>query len=560
MDPAEQEDRKVSDVGRDASTKELKSDVNARRGMNAFTVLVLFTSTLGGLAVGFDTGTTAITSMNTFRQDAGIPLLVPNVQDSPATVNQVTLFAVLFHVFTLIGAPISGYLTDRWGRRVIILMASTLFLVGALWQAVAGLINPSNTWMSILLGRCLGGIGNGFMLSIVPLYSAELSPPQYRGQVVTIFQLFVTIGIMLMAIANIGLEKVEWGWRLCIALQAVPCAVMILITLLVLPESPQFLVKVDRVDEARKALAKLAKGSGDTERLVELELEDIRNEIEELEGVKQGSILDLFKGRALPATLCGVGLSFCQNVTGVNYLMNYATVVFNSLGFNPFAFDLILKSLNMVATVVAILVIDRLGRKFFTFWGTVLTFTLFFIMSFSILGTGVDINSSNQDNLTRDIQILVAVALFVFQVVFAICWGGVSWVISSESFPVHLRGAGMSLAVVANMATNISLGDYGYAALASVVGLGSTLLVIALLNVLIVFPVVVFFQAETKGVSMQDMRRVFAYQKGGIQGETESNLRHFFRRNFKQSKQVLRFRPVKALPESTNYSTTSCTV
>lgn len=515
------------------------------RGMNLLTWLVLATSTCGGLLFGLDIGTTAITSMNTFRGDMGIPPLVAGQQDSVATANQISMFPVLFHIFTLLGAPFAGFIADRVGRKPVILVASTLFALGALWQAMAGLVSPSFAWSSVLLGRSLGGVGNGFVLTIMPVYSAELAPASLRGKVITVLQLNITLGIFLMALINSALDTQEWGWRVAMAVQIVPCVFVIVSTLLALPESPRYLVNAGRSDEARAALALLARGTPNADEVVAAELGAIEEEVEAEKAVGQGGFAELLKGTALPAFMCGCMIAASQNITGVNWFMNYATSLFSSLGFEPFIFDLILKAINMLATFVAVFVVDRLGRKFLTLWGTIFTVIIFLLMGTVILATGVDIVSATGDSTTKAVQIFVVAMIFCFQVVFAITWGPMGWLVPGEVFPLRLRGVGMSAAVVANMVTNIALGDYGYHAMSvSDIGLGGTVLVLCGLNALIVLGSVVFLQPETKNVTMEEMRYVFAYEKGGSEEHGHGNMHAFYMRNAKQAGPILRLRTV----------------
>lgn len=247
----------------------------------------------------------------------GIAPLVPGVPDSTATTDQVTQFAFLFHLSSLIGAPFGGFISDRVGRKPVMVAAAFLFCCGAIWQSVAGLVAPHFAWQSVILGRVLGGIGNGFILTLSPVYASELAPPQTRGKVVTCFQLSITLGILLMAIFNKGIEDVSWGWRLGIALQAIPCVAVIILCMTVLPESPRFLLKKHRDDEAEVALLRLAKGTPHADKAVANELAEIRAEVANEEAAGSANVKDLFRRDGLPAFLCAFFVAFSQNITGV---------------------------------------------------------------------------------------------------------------------------------------------------------------------------------------------------------------------------------------------------
>lgn len=524
----------------------------AERGLNLFTIMALFCAVLGGLTFGLDIGTTAATSMDSFREAVGLPLLPTgnNTSESvdPAA-DEVTLFAVLFHVSTLVGAPIAGAVADRYGRKKVIIASSVVFLGGCVWQVCSKY--TSFAWTSILLGRVLGGLGNGFMLTVMPLYASELAPKSYRGQALTMFQLFITIGIFIMAVVNNFVEDKSWGWQLAIGLQAIPCLLILLLAGTVLPESPQYLLKTHRTEAAENALYKLCKGSPSPENLVSQDLREMQEEILMIEQATQekASFLDLVRGDLLPCFLCGFFIAFSQNVTGVNWFMNYATVLFNALQFNMFAMDLVLKGVNMLATVVSLFVIERLGRKFLTFWGTMLVIFTFLFIYILIVASGIDPYDSDPDTKTKTVQTVIMVMIFFFQAIFAITWGPLGWLVPSEVFPLRVRGKGNGMCVVANMATNLALGDYGYQAIFTNTSLQTTILVLVILNSVIVLPTVMFLQPETKGVSMQEMHEaVFAYQPGG--GDRRGTMKAFYKRNFGQTKQLLKCQAIPA-PQAT---------
>mmetsp|Transcript_23515 Transcript_23515/g.37455 ORF Transcript_23515/g.37455 Transcript_23515/m.37455 type:complete len:251 (-) Transcript_23515:98-850(-) len=232
-------------------------------------------------------------------------------------------------------------------------------------------------------------------------------------------------------------------------------------------------------------------------------------------------------------------VAFSQNVTGVNWFMNYATQLFSSLGYEPFKWDLILKLFNMFATLVALFFVDRFGRKFLTVTGSLFVITVFSAIGFVILGTGVDITITEADSKQEVVQEFCLVMIFAFQVVFAITWGPLGWLVPSEVFSIRIRGKGMSCAVVANMLTNILCGDYGYNLLNSATSTQATMLILVGLNVAIVLTTVVFLQPETKGISLEDMRNLFAYEIGGNMEKNNGTMREFFKRNAQQTVDIL---------------------
>mmetsp|Transcript_31694 Transcript_31694/g.50623 ORF Transcript_31694/g.50623 Transcript_31694/m.50623 type:complete len:545 (-) Transcript_31694:135-1769(-) len=525
-----------------------------QRGLNIFTVFVLFVAVLGGMLFGLDISTAAITSMNTFRSDMGIPLLVPTVKDSTETTNQITLFTVLFHVSTMIGAPISGYISDRVGRKRVINIGCTIFMSGAIWQACAGLLSVSFAWTSILLGRMLGGIGLGFILTVVPVYAAELSPSRYRGKVITLYQFNIVLGIFLGSLINQFVKDISWGWRLGFAVQSIPSAIIILLALFVLPESPRSLIKRGYEADARLALRRLTCSQWtnrtsvhncnkqDIDPMIDYEVENILLELAALKKAESSSFFDLFRGTALPSFLCGFFIALGQNITGITWFLNYATQLFNNLGFDAFVMDLSIKCTLLGVTIIALFFIDSFGRKFLMVWGTIGIILIFLINALVVVAD----TTSKDDSGTQSVQMFTLVMIFLFVAVYASGWGYLGWLIPAEVFPIHIRAKGMSTAVFANMLTNIVLGDYGYVSLYAATSVSTAMFVLVALNVLFVLPAVVFLLPETKRVALENMNHIFAYVLGGNPNLGHGTMTDFFKANAYETKCILLCRGVIA--------------
>jgi len=166
------------------------------------------------------------------------------------------------------------------------------------------------------------------------------------------------------------------------------------------------------------------------------------------------------------------------------------------------------------------------------------------VLGLVIVGTGANVVTDTPSATYKSVQVFTLCMIFAFQVVFAITWGPLAWIVPSEVFSIRLRGKGMSCAVIANMLTNIVLGDYGYNSLYSATSLQATTLILVVLNVTIVLGTVIFLQPETKGVSLEEMRMVFGYERHGDAAKHHGTMGEFFRRNFKQSLDILRCRSV----------------
>ena len=190
----------------------------------------------------------------------------------------------------------------------------------------------------MLLGRAIGGIGNGFILSTVPIYVSELAPAHFRGATVTLFQLFITIGIFFSSCLNIWASTVDNGWRISLGIQAIPCIIMAFGVVLLLPASPRFLANRGREDDALEVLVRLNKSKqlsqGEQRNIATVELAEIQEELREIRSTGSLSWSQVFKGAALTSVLCGAGIAMTQNITAVNYFMNYAPSIINQVSYS----------------------------------------------------------------------------------------------------------------------------------------------------------------------------------------------------------------------------------
>eukprot|EP00512_Aurantiochytrium_limacinum_P002205 CAMPEP_0171497026 /NCGR_PEP_ID=MMETSP0958-20121227/7036_1 /TAXON_ID=87120 /ORGANISM="Aurantiochytrium limacinum, Strain ATCCMYA-1381" /LENGTH=577 /DNA_ID=CAMNT_0012031209 /DNA_START=710 /DNA_END=2443 /DNA_ORIENTATION=+ len=536
VDPASEENGSGTDNG------DVVEELNRpQRNLNVYTILILLVGVFGGLLFGLDIGTAASTSLSSFRETMGIPVLQSGQKDAASTTAQINEFTYVFHATCLVGAPFGGFIADRFGRKPVILIAATIFLVGAVWQSLAGLISTDFAWKSIILGRAIGGVGLGFTLTIAPVYTAELTPARWRGMGITIFQLAIVSGIFIMAIYNNFMSE-YWGWRLGIALQAIPSFLLILLTVFFFPESPRYLIKVKRYDEAEAALRRLAQGTPDAEKVVSFEMQQIKDEQAEEDAAGEGGFFELFRGENLVSVLCAGTVAFSQNVTGITWFLNYATTLFNSLGFDAFTFDLILKAISVAFTLVVIPLIDNVGRKPLLIWGTTFTMVAFFLIAVVISASGVNVNTDDADSKTYAVQIFSVIMIYLFQTSYSLTWGAIGWIVPAESFSLRVRGVGMAFCVSMNFFTNILLGDVGYDRIYSATNLQITCFILVVTNFFIAFPAVTLFQPETKDLGLEDLRKVFAYSKGGNEERGFGTIRQFIKRNLTQTAQIYCFK------------------
>lgn len=339
----------------------------------------------------------------------------------------------------LVGAVVSGALTDRFGRRRMLIASGLLFTLSAIGTAAAWDFASFNVF------RWLGGVGIGLASNLSPMYIAEVSPAKMRGRLVSINQLTIVIGILMAQLVNWRIAEpvpadasLAWirdswngqiGWRWMFGAETAPAAMFFLLMFFV-PESPRWLVKFGRNEEARRILARVG---GDE--YAAAEVADIRDTLAK-EEIAQVRFRDLLEPGLLRILSLGVILAVFQQWCGINVIFNYAQEVFQAAGYGVSDIMLgivITGVVNLVFTFVAIATVDRFGRRRLMMFGAA-----GLALIYAILGTGYYLKSSGPLMLA-----LVVAAIACYSMSLA----PVTWVVISEIFPNRIRGAAMSVAV-----------------------------------------------------------------------------------------------------------------
>jgi sugar porter (SP) family MFS transporter len=333
----------------------------------------------------------------------------------------------------LAGAAVGGWLAAPWGRRSLLMGAAVLFVGGALVCALA----PSILVLS--LGRLLLGFAIGVAALIAPLYISEMAPAAIRGMLVSIYQLAITLGIFGAYLIGFAVHE---SWRIMFATAMVPGA-MLLIGVWRLSDTPRWLVLHGRRQEAGEVIAHV-QGGAPGDRNVTNELAAI--ELAARAETSTASWRELFGPMVRPALLVGTGLFLLQQLSGINAVIYFAPTVFARAGFSDTANQLLatvgIGAVNVVMTLVAMALIDRIGRRrlmFIGFAGAALSLGLIAVAA----GTGAS-----------DLQWLSLIGLVLYIASFAIALGPLPWVMMSEIFPLRLRGLGMGAASLTNWAFN----------------------------------------------------------------------------------------------------------
>jgi MFS transporter, SP family, arabinose:H+ symporter len=421
---------------------------------------------LGGLLFGFDTAVISGTTR----------ALTDLFQLSPLSLG-VTVTSAL--VGTILGSMLAGIPGDRIGRRDSLRILAILYLISSLGCAFAW------NWTSLVAFRFIGGLGIGGSSVLGPMYIAELSPAKYRGRLVGLFQFNVVLGILLAYFSNylVGVFHAgahEWRWKF--GVPALPAA-LFLVLLFGIPRSPRWLVKKERTDEARDVLQLIG------ERDYERELQDIVQSID-TEYVSSDA---LFSWRYRLPILLAVSIGMFNQLSGINAILYYLNDIFVRAGFNQVSGDLqsvAIGGTNLIFTMLAMSVIDRVGRKTLLMIGSVGT-------ALALAGVAYIFFTHQHENFL--VWLLVGFIAF-----FAFSQGAVVWVYIAEVFPNQVRAKGQSLGSFSHWFMNgvlslifplmaASSGAYPFVFFSAMMALQ--------------FFVVAFFYPETKGVSLEEMQR-----------------------------------------------------
>jgi MFS transporter, SP family, galactose:H+ symporter len=432
-----------------------------------FVTLISTISALAGLLFGYDTGVIS-----------GAILFIQH--DFALSTIQVEIVVSAVLLGAGLGAGFGGRLADRFGRRNVLVGVGLLFILGAIWTALAhGMI-----WLAT--GRVVVGVAIGIASFTAPLYISEVSPPDARGRLVSLNQLMITIGIVVSYLADYGLAGIG-GWRWMFALAAFP-ALILVVGLIFVPESPRWLLSDGRFDGARNVLQRVRAG-----RDVETELKEIEQSLER----QKKSWREVFSPAVRPALVVGIGLAIFQQFTGINTVIYYAPMIFRFAGFQSNAGAILatagVGAVNVIFTVVALWLLDRVGRRPVLLWGLV-----GMILSLGVLGVAFLVPQSG-----GALAWIAVISLMIYVACFAVGLGPVFWLMIAEIYPLKVRGRAMSVAAMANWGSNL-LVALTFLTLIEVLGRPTTFWVYAGVGILgIAFTY--WLVPETKGRTLEEI-------------------------------------------------------
>lgn len=370
----------------------------------------------GGLLFGFDTGVIS-GAIPFFQKDFGI---------DNGMVELITSAGVLG---AILGALFCGKLTDRLGRRKVILASAVIFAVGAVWSGIA-----ADAW-NLVLARLFLGVAIGVSSFAVPLYIAEISPTKVRGTLVSMFQLMVTIGVLVSYLSDLYFadESDMTCWRPMFYVGVIPACIL-LIGMFFMPETPRWLMSQGRHHESIRILNRI-----EGEAQAKISFRQMQEEIKRSEAEKSGWRELLQPWLRTPLIIC-IGIMFFQQFVGINTVIYYSPKIFLMAGFDGTVAAIWASVgvglVNVIFTVVSVYFVDRLGRR-----------KLYFIglsgIVVSLLLLGLCFVYVNQ--LGDSVKWVAILLIFCYVAFFAISIGPLGWLIISEIFPLKLRGLGASL-------------------------------------------------------------------------------------------------------------------
>ena len=460
-------------------------------GSARFLALVCFVASLGGILFGFDTAVISGT-VSMVETQFSLDKIAVGWFGSSALVGAIP------------GAMVAGALGDRYGRKPVLITSAILFFLSALGSTIPP------TFEMLIPARLIGGFGIGMASVVAPLYISEFSPPKVRGRLVALYQISIVVGILLAYLSNwwlLGFSQNHKGvfgdsgmlhqvmvsevWRAMFGAEMVPATLFFLL-LLIIPDSPRWLIKENKEDEGFDILKKV---SGET--AARAELKAIHDSIAKA----QGKLVELLKPDLRLPLIAGLGLSIFGQFTGVNIIVYYGPDILRDAGFNfdnALKFQVAIGLINLVFTALALWKIDTWGRRKLLIGGMASV-----CVSLLIIGTLFSMSGA------YGIWIVVMLCVYMASLAFSI--NAVIWVLLGEIYPNRLRGRAMSIATFANWATNFATA-FTFPWFVAQIGMNAGFFVFAGFCLV----ATVFFHRlipETKGKSLEEIERYWYHIK-----------------------------------------------
>ncbi|XP_023007056.1 polyol transporter 5-like [Cucurbita maxima] len=491
-------------------------DVPKKRKRNKFALACAFLASMSSVLLGYDIGVMS-----------GAAIFIKD--DFQLSDIKIEILVGILNLYSLIGSAAAGRTSDWIGRRYTMVVAAVIFFAGALLMGFA------TNYSFLMFGRFVAGVGVGYALMIAPVYTAEVSPASSRGFLTSFPEVFINAGILLGYVSNYGFSKIpnptKMGWRFMLGIGAVP-SVFLAVVVLFMPESPRWLVLQGRLGDAKKVLDRTSDSKEEAlMRLADikqaagipLECNDdvvvITKKATHGEGVWRELLL-----HPTPAVrhilICGIGIHFFQQASGIDAVVLYSPRIFEKAGITSSNEKLLATvAVGVVKTLfilVATFLLDRIGRR-----PLLLTSVAGMILSLTTLGMALTVIDHTDRKVMWAVVLCISMVL-MFVASFSIGMGPITWVYSSEIFPLKLRAQGTSMGVAVNRVTSGILSMTFLSLYKAITIGGAFFLFAAVASVAWIF----FYTTlpETQGKTLEEMEGLFGNfrRKSAVAGKKKT--------------------------------------
>ena len=469
------------------------SNAAAHAGENTrFIILISCVATIGGFLFGFDSGVI----------NGTVDGLKQTFHSSSAGTGFEVASMLLGCAF---GAFFAGRLADRWGRRAVLIISAVLFLASALG---AGMADSS---LVFIIARVFGGFAVGAASVMSPAYIAEVASARYRGRLATVQQIAIISGLFMAFLSNYLLAKAAgastealWlghaAWRWMFWMMAIPSLAFLLLLLLI-PESPRYLVVKGRKQDALQVLTRLYGATEASAKLGEID----GSLSQDGHRPRLSDLVDKATGKVRKIVWIGIGLATFQQLVGINVVFYYGAVLWQAVGFSEndaLLINVLSGALSIGACVIALVLIDKVGRKPLLWVGSVGMAVSLALVTYAFASAGLDAQGTLA--LSDSMGMLALVAANVYVVFFNMSWGPVMWVMLGEMFPNQIRGSGLAVAGAAQWTSNFAI-TLSFPVLLTGIGLAGAYGLYTVAAVVSVFFVLRYVH-ETKGRELEQMQ------------------------------------------------------
>ncbi|KAG8368263.1 hypothetical protein BUALT_Bualt15G0027100 [Buddleja alternifolia] len=417
----------------------------------------------------------------------------------------------IFSLYSLIGSALAGRISDRFGRRLTIVFAGAIFFVGALLMGLA------TNYAFLMIGRFVAGIGVGYALMIAPVYTAEVAPTSCRGFLLSFPEVFINIGILLGYVSNLAFSKLptNLGWRFMLGVGTIP-SLFLATVIIFMPESPRWLVMQGRLAEAKRVLDKTSESLDESKlRLIDIKEaagipENCDDDVVSVPKQNRGD--GVWRELLLHPTpavrhiiLCGVGVHFFQQASGIDSVVLYSPEIFQRAGIQNDTHKLLATMavgfVKLCFTLVSTFLLDKIGRR-----PLLLTSAAGCAFCLTGLAIGLTYIGNSDERLVWAVALCMA-SILCYVSVFALGMGPITWVYSSEIFPLKLRAQGCAMGIASNRVTS-SVISMTFISLSNAITIGGAFFLYAGVAAI----AWVFFYTlypETQGKTLEEMETYF---------------------------------------------------